>query len=61
MTDWKKKETLIRTRNWSGFYVFEEYKHYRKTIKTRAILKTRKILNTMGYITPNMGHYPRNG
>ena len=24
----EKKETLIRTRNWSGLYVFEEYKHY---------------------------------
>ena len=24
----EKKETLIRTRNWSGLYAFEEYKHY---------------------------------
>ena len=23
----EKKETLIKTRNWSGLYAFEEYKH----------------------------------
>ena len=29
MTDWRiNKETLIRTRNWSGLYAFEEYKYY---------------------------------
>ena len=28
-TDWRiNKETLIRTRNWSGLYTFEEYKYY---------------------------------
>ena len=32
----KKKVILIRTRDWSGLYGFEEYKHYRKTIKTMA-------------------------
>ena len=30
----EKKETLIWTRNWSGLFTFEEYKHYTdKTIK----------------------------
>ena len=24
----EKEKALIRTRNWSGLYAFEEYKHY---------------------------------
>ena len=55
----KKKKTLIRTRNCSGLYTFEEYKHY-----TKNNLKQRpgeKMLKAMGYITPTMGHFPRNG
>ena len=47
------------TRNWLGLYTFEEYKHYRKTTKTTA--RRKKILKTMEYIIPTMGHYPRNG
>ena len=29
MTDWKRKNLLIRTRNWSSLYAFEKYKHYK--------------------------------
>ena len=51
------KKTLIRTRIWSGLYAFEEYKHYKKAIETTAGIKK---LKSSEYITPNMGHYPRN-
>ena len=44
MTDWKRKTILIRTRNWSGLYEFEEYRHYRKKIKTEFKGKTLKIM-----------------
>ena len=37
--------------------MFEEYKHY-----TENSLKQRpgEKIKTVGYITPTMGHYPRN-
>ena len=55
----ERKETLIRTWNRSGLYAFEEYKHcMENSLKQRP---GEKKLKTMGYITPTMGYYPRNG
>ena len=52
----KKKETLIRTRNRSELYMFEKYKRYIAN-NLKEWLGEKK----MGYITPTMGHYPQNG
>ena len=44
----EKKEILIRTRNWSGLYAFEEYKRYTKQLKPTTGKKNKKngIYNT---------------
>ena len=60
MTDWRiNKETLIRTRNWSGLYAFEEYKYYTEN-NLKQQLREKKT-KAMGHITPTIVHYPRNG
>ena len=51
----EKRETLIRTRNWSGLYAFEKWKHYMENI-----LEQWPGEKNMGCITSTMGHCPRN-
>ena len=64
LKDWQNdrlenKESLIRTKNWSCLYAFEEYKHYKENnLKKRP---GEKKLKAMGYIIYTMGQYPNNG
>ena len=48
----EKKKTLIRTRNCAGLYAFKKFKHYGENNSDQR---------HMGYVTPTMGPYPRNG
>ena len=57
----EKKETLIWIRNWLGLLrIWRIQALHDKQFKTTAGRK-KKEKKTMGYITPAMGYYPRNG
>ena len=58
---WIKQETdrVYRTNIYIYIYIYKKlYAIYGKQFKT--VVGTKK-LKTVGYITPTMGHYPRDG
>ena len=56
MTDWKRKKLWLEKGTGQVYMAWKAL--YGKQLKTTAV---RKKLKTMGYVTPTIGQYPRNG